>query len=142
MSLKDGPRRLPIGSDADVARVRATVRASLEAMGAGALDITKFVTAASELARNTLRHGGGGVVEIAGRAAAPGRRPGTLGLVLTFSDDGPGIADVEQALTDGFTTRRGMGLGLGGARRLSDEFRIRSDASGTRVEITKWVTGR
>jgi serine/threonine-protein kinase RsbT len=98
------------------------------------VDQTKIVTAASELARNTLIHGGGGVTRF--EALQEG---GRLGLRLTFEDKGPGIADVAQALRDGFTTRYGLGLGLGGARRLSSEFDIASaPGQGTRVRITRW----
>ena len=94
----------------------------------------RSVTAASELARNTLEHGGGGELEIA--AVENGIRKG---IRLTFSDNGPGIADIKQALTDGFTTGQGMGLGLGGSKRLMNEFQIRSQAgSGTSVTAIRW----
>ena len=98
------------------------------------MDQTKIVTAASELARNTLDYGGGGTAQI--QIVQNGARKG---LLLIFEDQGPGIPDVEQALRDGFTTGKGLGLGLGGARRLSNEFEIRSaPGEGTRVTIARW----
>jgi len=100
------------------------------------VDQTKVVTAASELARNTLIHGGGGVVRL--ETLNDGSR---RGLRLTFSDKGPGIADPAQALQDGYTTGSGLGLGLGGARRLANEFHITSAVGqGTEVRITRWLT--
>ena len=98
------------------------------------IDQTKIVTAASELARNTLEHGGGGQVEFELLVTATRK-----GLRLVFSDEGPGIANIEQALRDGFTTGNGLGLGLGGAKRLSNEFEIASRlGAGTRVTIARW----
>jgi serine/threonine-protein kinase RsbT len=95
---------------------------------------TKLVTAASELARNTLVHGGGGTMRV--QALNDGPR---TGLQLIFEDQGPGIKDLEQALRDGFTTGLGLGLGLGGARRLSNEFDLQSTpGQGTRVRIARW----
>lgn len=95
---------------------------------------TKMVTAASELARNVLRYGGGGHAELEQL-----QRGGRDGVRVTFVDEGPGIEDLEQAMTDGFTTGGGMGLGLSGARRLADEFDIVSiPGAGTTVTITKW----
>lgn len=125
---------VPIRSGDDIVRVRQEVRARAVALGFGLVDQTKIVTAASELGRNALDYGGGGEmrVEVLERA---GRR----GLQLTFVDQGPGIADVERALTDGFTSGGGLGLGLGGARRLSNEFSIDSaPGRGTRVVIARW----
>lgn len=102
--------------------------------GLSLVDQTKLVTAASELARNTLEHGGGGQVEIL--LLNDGVRKGVR---LVFSDTGPGIPDVEQALKDGFTTGGGLGLGLGGARRLSSEFFIDSTpGKGTRITMARW----
>ena len=124
----------PIRSSDDVVRVRQQVRTRAIAAGLGLVDQTKIITAASELARNTLDYGGGGEVEME-LVQAGARR----GLRLTFSDQGPGIADLEQALTDGFTTGGGLGLGLSGARRLSNEFDIRSaPGEGVRVTIARW----
>ena len=122
-----------VGS-ADVTRVRQTVRAWATELGFSLVDQTKLVTAASELGRNTLVHGGGGTLrlEILNNG-------GRLGLRLTFEDRGPGIADIDQAMQDGYTTKGGLGLGLGGARRLANEFEIASrPGEGTRVSITRW----
>jgi len=125
---------LDIHSDEDVVRIRQATRQWAVELGFSLVDQTKIVTAASELARNTLIHGGGGVTRF--EALQEG---GRLGLRLTFEDKGPGIADVAQALRDGFTTGYGLGLGLGGARRLSSEFDITSaPGQGTRVRITRW----
>jgi serine/threonine-protein kinase RsbT len=104
------------------------------AAGLSLVDQTKIITAASELARNTLDYGGGGLV-VAELVEAAARR----GLRLTFEDKGPGIADIEAAMKDGFTSGKGMGLGLGGARRLSNEFSIHSSpGEGTKVIIARW----
>jgi serine/threonine-protein kinase RsbT len=125
---------LDIHSDEDVVRIRQVTRLWAVDLGFSLVDQTKIVTAASELARNTLIHGGGGVTRF--EALQEG---GRRGLRLTFEDKGPGIADVAQALRDGFTTGYGLGLGLGGARRLSSEFDITSaPGQGTRVRITRW----
>ena len=125
---------LPIAQSDDVVRVRQEVRARAIEAGLGLVDQTKIVTAASELARNTLDYGGGGKLHI--EMLAEGARRGVR---LTFEDTGPGIANIEQALTDGFTTGGGLGLGLSGARRLSNEFSIRSTVgTGTRVTIARW----
>jgi serine/threonine-protein kinase RsbT len=127
-------KTLPIRSSEDVVRVRATVRDAAVAAGFSLVDQTKFVTAASELARNTIDYGKGGEVEI--ESVELGARKGVR---LTFKDKGPGIPDIEQALKDGFTTGNGLGLGLGGARRLSNEFSIHSEPGhGTRVTIARW----
>lgn len=126
--------RLDIRNSQDVVRVRQRVRARAIEVGLGLVDQTKIVTAASELARNTLEYGGGGDVTI--DVVMEPRR----GLRLTFVDSGPGIADIDAALRDGFTTGTGLGLGLGGARRLSNEFRIESaPGRGTRIVIARWV---
>ena len=123
-----------IAGSEDVVSIRQIVRQRAIEMGFNLVDQTKIVTAASELARNTVQYGGGGRVTIEGLEEL-GRR----GLRLTFEDEGPGIADVQQALKDGFTTGGGLGLGLGGARRLSSEFQIHSEAGkGTRVTIVRW----
>ena len=124
---------LQIRSSDDVVRVRQRVRLFAVEAGMTLVDQTKIVTAASELARNTLDYGGGGTVEIEA-LAAPQR-----GVRLTFADQGPGIADIEAALRDGYTTGNGLGLGLGGAKRLSTEFHIESrPGQGTRVRIARW----
>ncbi len=125
---------LPIRISDDVVLVRQAVRKWSIEQGFSLVDQTKMITAASELARNTLDYGGGGSVRL--DALMNGVRKG---LRLTFEDRGPGIADIEQALTDGFTTGRGMGLGLSGSRRLVNEFEIESKVGeGTRVVITRW----
>jgi serine/threonine-protein kinase RsbT len=125
---------IEIRSSQDVVRVRQAAREAAVAQGFSLVDQTKIVTAASELARNALEHGGGGQAQVL-RISNGARR----GLRLVFTDSGPGITDVEQALRDGFTTGGGLGLGLGGARRLSNEFSIESKpGEGTRVEIARW----
>jgi serine/threonine-protein kinase RsbT len=126
--------RLPIRSGEDVVRVRQTVRTRAIEIGLSLVDQTKIVTAASELARNTLDYGGGGEarVEVVHEGARRGVR-------LTFEDQGPGIPDLAKALADHFTTGGGLGLGLGGAKRLSNEFHIESTVGvGTRVTIARW----
>ena len=125
---------LPLQADEHVVGMRKQVREQSVALKFSLVDQTKFVTAASELARNTLKYGGGGEVHFSLLSEGDSR-----GLCLAFVDEGPGIADVAQALTDGFTTKDGLGLGLGGARRLVDEFDIRSEVGkGTLVRIVKW----
>jgi serine/threonine-protein kinase RsbT len=125
---------LTIASEADVVRARQAVRAKASDLGFGLVDRTRLVTAASELARNALDHGGGGVMRM--EVTHNGRR---LGLRLTFEDHGPGISDSDLAISDGFTTGKGLGLGLGGARRLVDDFRLESTPGmGTTVAITRW----
>ena len=125
---------LEIRNSADVVTVRQATRALAERTGLSLVDQTKLVTAASELARNTLAYGGGGTVRLG--ALENGVRRGVR---LTFEDQGPGIPNVEQALKDGFTTGTGLGLGLGGARRLVNEFSIESTpGKGTRVTIARW----
>lgn len=123
-----------IESSNDVVKVRQLVREWAIGLGFSLVDQTKIVTAASELARNALEHGGGGTVRLEALLNAARR-----GLRLTFSDQGAGIMDVEQALKDGFTTGNGMGLGLGGAKRLVNDFVIDSGPGrGTRVTIVRW----
>ncbi len=122
-----------IRTSEDVVRVRQRVRMLAVQSGLGLVDQTKIVTAASELARNTLDYGGGGHVEMA-LLMLPRR-----GVRLVFVDQGPGIKDIDAALRDGFTTGGGMGLGLGGAKRLSSEFHIESSpGEGTRITIARW----
>jgi serine/threonine-protein kinase RsbT len=126
---------LPIASGDDVVRVRQQVRQLAAASGLSLVDQTKLVTAASELARNALVHGGGGVARIESASSGNGRS----GVRITFSDSGPGIPNVELALTDGWTTGDGLGLGLSGARRLVDEFELSSaPGTGTSVVVAKW----
>jgi len=126
---------LPLRAQEDVVSVRQTVRSHAVAIGLSLVDQTKLVTAASELARNTVVHGGGGTARLEVIQEANRR-----GVRLTFEDHGPGIRDVEQALKDGYSTGNGLGLGLGGARRLTNEFAIESKpGAGTRVVITQWT---
>jgi len=123
-----------IASSEHIVIVRQTVRHRAVELGFSLVDQTKIVTAASELARNTLLHGGGGraVIEVIHDGVRRGLR-------LTFEDNGPGIPDIEQAMRDGFSTSGGLGLGLSGAKRLSNEFAITSaPGKGTRVAITRW----
>jgi serine/threonine-protein kinase RsbT len=124
----------PIRSPEDIVRVRQTTRERALSQGFSLVDQTKIVTAASELARNTLDYGGGGEVfiEVLNEGARRGVR-------LTFVDTGPGIENLDLALKDGYTTGGGLGLGLSGARRLCNEFSIESKpGEGTRVAITRW----
>ena len=124
----------PVRSDEDIVGVRRAVREWSIAAGFSLVDQTKMVTAASELARNALEYGGGGTVEL--EFLNDGRK---RGLRLVFEDQGPGIADLELALRDGFTTGSGLGLGLGGAKRLVNQFEIDSaPGKGTRVAVTRW----
>ncbi|SRR6266481_7339244 len=123
---------VPLVSEPDVVNVRRRVREVAGRLGFSLVDQTKVVTAASELARNTLIHGGGGAMEL---TMLNGPR---VGLRLSFQDKGPGIPDIELALRDGFTTGSGLGLGLGGAKRLANEFEIVSTGEGTKVTVTRW----
>ena len=126
---------LPIRSGDDVVRVRQQVRMVAEKSGLSLVDQTKVVTAASELARNALVHGGGGIARIEVVTSDLGRS----GVRIGFLDDGPGIGDIDLALTDGWTTGHGLGLGLSGARRLVDEFELISKPGvGTSVVVVKW----
>ena len=126
--------RREVRSSEDVVAVRQVVREAAVAAGFSLVDQTKIVTAASELARNMVIYGGGGALHLATLNDGAKR-----GVRLTFEDQGPGIADVEQALRDGFTSGSGLGLGLGGARRLVNDFEIDSrPGEGTRVTITRW----
>jgi serine/threonine-protein kinase RsbT len=123
-----------IRSGDDVVRVRQEVRTRATEAGLGLVDQTKIVTAASEIARNTLDYGGGGTLFL--EVVTNGPRKGVR---LTFEDQGPGIADIEQALRDGYTSGGGLGLGLGGAKRLSSEFTITSKpGQGTRIVLARW----
>jgi serine/threonine-protein kinase RsbT len=130
--LKD--ETTPINSSGDIVKVRQLVRECSVSLGFSLVEQTKMVTAASELARNVLEHGGGGNVRIETLQNEIQR-----GIKLTFIDEGPGIPNIEEALKDGFSTGSGMGLGLGGARRLTNDFEIESaPGRGTKVAITRW----
>jgi serine/threonine-protein kinase RsbT len=125
----------PLTSQEEVVLARQAVRQWAQRVRFGIVDQTKIVTAASELGRNALVHGGGGhlVLEVVDNGSRRGLR-------LSFVDSGPGISDMDAALRDGFSTGSGMGLGLGGSRRLMDEFEIESTpGTGTRVTVVKWV---
>jgi serine/threonine-protein kinase RsbT len=126
--------QLPIRAEDDVVRIRQACREWAIELGFTLVEQTKVVTAASEIARNTKVYGGGGTLLLESLSDG-GRR----GLRLTFEDQGPGIADIPQAFKDGYTTGSGLGLGLGGARRLVNEFDVTSKpGEGTRVVMTKW----
>lgn len=125
---------MPLRSPEDIVMVRQAVRKHAVKLGFGLVDQTKVVTASSELARNTLDYGGGGTVQL--EIVENDRKSG---LRLVFEDRGPGIPDIDLALSDGYTTGAGMGLGLGGAKRLSHEFEIWSKpGEGTRISILRW----
>ena len=125
---------LPLQSSEHVVTVRQAVRQRAVELGFSLVDQTKIITAASELGRNAIQHGGGGQAMV--EVITDGLR---RGLRLTFEDKGPGIADIATAMRDGFSTGSGLGLGLSGAKRLSNEFAITSaPGEGTRVVITRW----
>jgi serine/threonine-protein kinase RsbT len=135
MTVAGPAEDLRIETGDDVVRVRQLVRARALAAKLSLVDQTKLITAASELARNTLVHGGSGTARVESL-----EREGKRGVRATFSDSGPGIADVAQAMTDGYTSGSGLGLGLGGARRLVDEFELTTAVgSGTTVTVVKWT---
>jgi len=124
----------PLQTEADIVRIRQVVRQWALQQGFSLVEQTKMVTATSELARNTVIHGGGGTAQL--EVLTSGNR---RGLRVIFVDQGLGIPDIAQAMTDGYTTGEGLGLGLGGAKRLVNEFEITSrPGAGTRVCITKW----
>ncbi|WP_075217902.1 anti-sigma regulatory factor [Mongoliimonas terrestris] len=128
---------MEIRTSDDIVRVRQKVRDLAVGIGLGLVDQTKIVTAASEIARNTLDYGGGGTARV--EVIEEGFRRGVR---VTFEDEGPGIADVTRAMQDGFTTGGGLGLGLSGAKRLSNEFSIQSAVGvGTRIMIARWKSG-
>jgi serine/threonine-protein kinase RsbT len=132
--VSDQGGRVDVSTDQDVVRVRQLVRTVAVAVKLSLVDQTKIVTAASELARNTLVYGGGGTVEV--KRVDNGRRQG---INIVFADQGPGIVDLDLAFTDGYTTGSGLGLGLSGARRLVDEFDIdTAPGRGTSITVTKW----
>jgi serine/threonine-protein kinase RsbT len=125
---------LPLRAQEDVVAARQFVRAWAVELGLSLVDQTKIITAASELARNAVIHGGGGLIRVE-MLLDTGKR----GLRLTFEDKGSGIKDIDQAMSDGYTTGNGLGLGLGGAKRLSHEFTIKSTpGEGTQISIIRW----
>ena len=125
---------VPLGQPSDIVLARQLVRHWAAELKFSLVEETKLVTAASELARNTLVHGGGGAMRL--QVVADGIRNGVR---LTFEDQGPGIPNIELAMRDGYTTGSGLGLGLGGAKRLVNEFAIESKpGAGTRVMVTRW----
>jgi|SRR5579863_3725993 len=127
-------RELKLALPEDVVAVRQAIRNWAADLGFSLVNQTKLVTAASELARNAVIHGGGGFARI--ETVSQNSR---FGIRVTFQDYGPGIADIEQAMKDGFTTAGGLGLGLGGAKRLTDEFEIQSvPGEGTRICVVRW----
>ncbi|MDQ1035547.1 serine/threonine-protein kinase RsbT [Streptomyces sp. V3I8] len=129
------PQVHPIARSGDLVHIRQAIRALSQRCRLSLVDQTKMITAASELARNTLIYGGGGTVT-SGLVGAGNKR----GVAAVFEDSGPGIADVEQAMTDGWTSGGGLGLGLSGARRLVDDFQlVTAPGEGTTVTIVKWV---
>ncbi|MBA3391845.1 MAG: anti-sigma regulatory factor [Deltaproteobacteria bacterium] len=128
------PVRVEIAANEDVVVVRQRAREQSQRAGFSLLETTKLVTAASELARNALEHGGGGYADI--EVVTDGIRRGVR---MTFVDEGPGIPNLELALRDGYTTGKGLGLGLSGSRRLCSEFEIDSaPGRGTRVRVIRW----
>lgn len=130
----EAPETLPVRSEEDVVRVRQAVRALVVRLKFSLVDQTKIVTAASELTRNTLVHGGGGETRL--EIVHDGVRSG---LKMTFEDQGPGILDIDRALRDGFTSGGGLGLGLGGSKRLVSELRIETEVGmGSRITALKW----
>jgi serine/threonine-protein kinase RsbT len=132
--MMTAPECMTIREQSDVVRIRHAVRALANELRFSVVDQTKIVTAASELGRNTLVHGHGGSCSIEAL-----QQDGRVGIRLTFEDQGPGIADIQLALKDGYTSGDGMGLGLGGARRLMSEFEIiSSPGKGTRVSVIRW----
>ena len=126
---------LPVQTKHDIVRARQTVRTWAKELGLGLVDQTKMITAASELARNTLDHGGGGSMRM---EVVEGER--RRGLRLVFEDDGPGIPDLDRAMRDGYSTGNGLGLGLSGAGRLVNELQVEARSQGgTRVTIVRWL---
>jgi serine/threonine-protein kinase RsbT len=135
VTTADPTDELTITSGDDVVRVRQLVRSHAQAVKLSLVDQTKLITAASELARNTLVHGGAGRVLVERLS-----RNGRSGVRAVFTDEGPGIPDLQLALTDGWTTGTGLGLGLSGSKRLVDEFHIDTEVGkGTVVSVVKWT---
>lgn len=132
--LIEADETMPVRTSDDVVRVRQAVRARAVAMGFSLVDQTKIITAASEIARNTVDYGGGGTLRL--QTLRNGTRHGVR---LIFSDQGPGIPDLARAMTDGYSTGTGLGLGLSGAKRLSNEFDVQSEpGKGTTVTLARW----
>jgi serine/threonine-protein kinase RsbT len=130
-----GPVRLDIATDGDIVLARQSGRELADRLGCSSTDATLVATAISEIARNIVTHAGGGELEISVIEDGDGRR----GIEVVARDEGPGIADIDRAMEDGFTTGRGLGLGLPGARRLMDDFEITSEVGGgTTVVMRKW----
>jgi serine/threonine-protein kinase RsbT len=128
------PETVELKTSEDIVRARQRVRTCMIDQGFSLVDQTKMVTAASELARNTIDYGKGGIMRVENPSVG-----GRIGIRLIFLDHGPGIKDIQQALKDGFTTGQGLGLGLSGSRRLVNEFEIWSEPDkGTRVTVTRW----
>jgi len=131
------PEEVALKTEADIVVVRKSVREAATRLGFGITDVTRIITAASELARNVFLYAGSGVVRC--RVL---NRSGKVGLELVFEDHGPGIADIDQAMQPGYTSGGGLGLGLPGAKRLMDEMEIESEAGkGTRITVKKWRKG-
>jgi serine/threonine-protein kinase RsbT len=127
-------REMPIRSESDIVSTRRMVREVTQGMGFGITDVTRIVTATSELARNIVLYAGSGVIRWRELA-----RSGSIGVELTLEDTGPGIASIEEAMQAGYTTSGGLGLGLPGTKRLMDEFEIASEVGkGTRITVRKW----
>lgn len=132
--MRSNAERVSLNGSEDIVSVRQAVRARAVELGLSLVDQTKIVTAASEIARNTVMYGGGGWVELE-LLDSGGRK----GIQIVFEDEGPGIADINKAMQDGYTTGGGLGLGLGGAKRLVNDFEISSTpGSGTRVALRRW----
>lgn len=124
-----------IKEDFDIVKARATARSVAAGLGFGVVDQTRIATAVSEIARNALIHGSGGKMTV---SALDQKK----GLEIVIIDQGPGIPDIDQAMKDGYSTTGGLGLGLGGAKRLTDELYIESSSVGTKVTMRKWLLGR
>jgi len=127
-------REMPIRSESDIVTTRRTVREVAQGLGFGFTDVTRIVTATSELARNVVLYAGSGVIRWRELGIS-----GKVGVELTLEDNGPGITNIEQAMQEGYTTSGGLGLGLPGTKRLMDEFEIASEVGkGTRITVRKW----
>lgn len=131
-----GQTSVAIATEADLIRVRQALRTHALETGLGLVDSTKLITAGSELTRNILTYATGSRGTLRVRQV---RRNGRVGVQATFTDDGPGIDDVDAALTDGFSTGGSLGLGMPGSKRLVDEMTVTSDPSGTTVTVVKWA---